>query len=83
MGYCTYKPLWYNLSWLKDECAHMEESWDIPNMNCESGKLKWLAKGKPEDTPNKIIPTAMRMWLSNSGALPLSLPLFLSTHTVS
>ena len=31
----------------------MEGSWDIPNMDCEPGKSKWLAKGNPEEIPHE------------------------------
>ena len=31
----------------------MGGSWDIPNMDCEPGKSKWLAKRNPEETPHK------------------------------
>ena len=31
----------------------MGESWDIPNVDWEPGKSKWLAKGNPEEMPHK------------------------------
>ena len=31
----------------------MGRSWDIPNMNCEPGQSKWLAKGNPEEITHK------------------------------
>ena len=34
---------------LRDPCSHMWGSWDIRNMDCEPGKLKWLVKGKPKE----------------------------------
>ena len=45
-------------SWLKSNLAKRcvrtyKRSWDIPNMNSEPGKLKWLAKGNSEEMPHK------------------------------
>ena len=70
---CTHTALWWNTSWLRDACAHMEGSWDIPNMDCEPGKSKWLAKGNPEEMPRK----------SNSNCREVSVTLspLLSIHT--
>ena len=31
----------------------MGGSWDIPYMDCEPGKLKWLAKENQEEIPHK------------------------------
>ena len=58
-------------SWLKSNlakrcvCTH-ERSWDIPNMNSEPGKSKWLAKGNSEETPHKSNSNYGRLQLSNS-----------------
>ena len=30
----------------------MERLWDIPNMDAEPGKSKWLASGNPEEMPH-------------------------------
>ena len=58
-------------SWLKSNlakrcvCTH-ERSWDIPNMNSEPGKSKWLAKGNSEEMPHKSNSNYRRLQLSNS-----------------
>ena len=46
-------PFWWNPPWLRDTCAHMGGSRDIPNMDCEPSKSKWLAKGNLEQVPHK------------------------------
>ena len=43
----------WNLSWLTDVRTRMGVSWDIPNMDCEPGKSKWLAKGNLEEIHQK------------------------------
>ena len=35
--------------WVRDACANLGESENTPNMDCEPGKSKWLAKGNPEE----------------------------------
>ena len=55
-------------------------SWDLPNMDCELGKSKWLAKGKQEERLHKVIQTAMSTWLSHSLSLSLSEPASVSIH---
>ena len=40
-------------------------------------------KETQEKCPIKVIQTTLRAWLSNSGTLPLSLPVCLSTHQFS
>ena len=55
-------------------------SWYIPNMDCEPGYSKWLAKGNLEEIPHKSnsnCPEGATQWL-----LSLSLPMCLLTHTV-
>ena len=32
--------------------AHRGGSWDVPNIDSETGKSKWLAKGDPEEMPH-------------------------------
>ena len=55
----------------------MEGSWDIPNIDCEPGKSKWLAKGKLEETAH------IRDLNCHTGASQgLSFWVCLSTHTV-
>ena len=34
-------------------CTHVGGPWDIPNMDSEPGKARWLAKGNPEKMPRK------------------------------
>ena len=36
---------------LKKNLSMSRGSWDIPNMDCEPGKSKWLAKGNPKEMP--------------------------------
>ena len=57
------------------------ESWDISDMHSESGKSKWLVRGKPEeivDKNNSNCHEGMIQWLF----LCLSLPMYLSKHIV-
>ena len=55
----------------------MEGSWDIPNIDCEPRKSKWLAKGKLEETAH------MSDLNCHTGASQgLSFWVCLSTHTV-
>ena len=57
------------------------ESWDISDMNSESGKSKWLVRGKPEeivDKNNSNCHEGMIQWLF----LCLSLPMYLSKDIV-
>ena len=68
-GCSTHRPLWYNSSWLKVVCELTGGSWDTPNMDCDSGKPKGLAKGNPEECPIKVIQTVKRVQLSNSLSL--------------
>ena len=42
-----------NPSWLRDVCVRMVGSWDIPIMDCELVKSKWLTRGNLEDMPHK------------------------------
>ena len=35
-------------------------SWDLPNVDCEPVKSKWLAKGNPKKCPIKLIQTTLR-----------------------
>ena len=46
------------------------------------GKPKCLTKGKPEEMPHKNNSNCHEGWLSNSGTLPLSLPVCVSTCRV-
>ena len=65
------------IPWRRDACIHMEGSWDIPNIDCEPGKSKWLAKGKLEETAH------IRDLNCHTGASQgLSFWVCLSTHTV-
>ena len=48
----THRPLRYTPCWLRDAFAHMGGAWDIPNMDSEPGKSKWLAKGNLEKMPH-------------------------------
>ena len=43
----------WNPVWLRDGCAPMGQSWNIPNMNSEPGKSKWLAKENLEKMSHK------------------------------
>ena len=57
-------------------CAHMEGTWDKPNMDSKPGRTRWLAKGNPEEM----------LHMSDSpyheGVAPsLSPPVCLSTRT--
>ena len=58
--------------------AHMAGSWDIPNMDCESGKSKWLAKGKLEEMPHKSNSNALRAILSLSESTCVSIHVYCS-----
>ena len=79
---CSNKtPLWKGPSWLRDPCAHVEGSWDIPNIDCEPGKSKWLTKGNSEEVlhkSNSNCNEGTTQQLSHS----LSPPVCLSTGTV-
>ena len=45
----THGPLWWNPSWLRDALVYMGGSWDIPYMDSEPGKSKWLVRENPEE----------------------------------
>ena len=78
-GGSAHRPLQQNPSWQRDVCAHKGGSWDKPNMGCEPGKSKWLAKGNLEEMPHKGNSSC------HKGApqqLSLSPPTCLSTPTV-
>ena len=55
-----HRPLCWDPFWLRDEHTHVRGSWDQLNMDSESGKSNWLAKGNPEDMPH-MIQTTMRI----------------------
>ena len=48
----THRPLQLNPSCLRNAYTHVGESWEIPNMDSEPDKSKWLAKGNPEEMPH-------------------------------
>ena len=35
--------------WVRDACENLGGAEHTPDMNCEPGKSKWLAKGNPEE----------------------------------
>ena len=45
----THRPLHWNLSWLRDEHAHTEGSWEVPDTDSEASKSKWLARESLEE----------------------------------
>ena len=55
---------------------------DIPHVDCDPGKSAWLDKGNREEMLHWSDSHYHRVWLSNSGTRPLSLPLCLSTCSV-
>ena len=70
-------PFQQNPSWLRDACTHTGGSWDLPTVDCEPGKSQWLAKGNPEEIPNKSDSNShegVTQWLSLSLSLPVCLP---------
>ena len=69
----------WNPSRLGDVRTHVGGSRDLPNMDYEPGKSKWLLKENWKTCLYKWFKLPRR---HNSGILPLSLPECLSTHTV-
>lgn len=79
-GVMLIKPIGFgriHLFLLRDACTHMEGSWDIPDMDCEPANQNNWPKENQEKCPIKVIQIATRV---DSGTLPLSLPMCLSTH---
>ena len=48
-----HKPRCWIPSWLRDVCTHGGGPWDKPNTNSDPGKVRWLARGNPEEMPHK------------------------------
>ena len=69
--------LFRRISWLRDVRTHMGRSWDMPNMDYEPGKSRWLSKGNGKKYPIKVTQTTKREWLRDS--FPESA--FASIHT--
>ena len=53
----------------------------MPNMNCEPGKSKRLAKGNPEEMPHKSNSNCQKD-ATQCLSLPLSLLMYLFTPTI-
>ena len=65
---------------LRDPCSHMWGSWDIWNMDCEPGKLKWLTKGILEEIPHESNSNCHKC-VTQLPSLSLSPPMCLSICT--